>query len=396
MRTSTMGSHLALTNQMLRQQSNIAKTQLQVSTNRRVLTPSDDPVAAGRILALENQISAYSQYERNTNAVQTRLSLEEQALADAGKVLLRVRDLTLQANSGALDDTSRSMIATELDERVKELQAIANRRGASGDYLFAGNSVDTQPFVRSAAGMVYAGDQATREVQVSPTQFVTDGHSGYDVFANIAQGNGTFTVDTDAANTGTGWIAPVSVTTSAWTGGSFTVRFIDAANYEVLDASNVQIATGAYNSGDSIDFNGARVAITGAPAANDRFTIAQAGRQDVFKSLDDLAATVRLPTGTDAERAQFNNDITNALAQIDGSMDHLLNVRSELGARLNVIDNVTSSRLNLEVELQVAASNLRDVDMVEALSRLALEQTALTAAQKSFAQLSRLSLFDYL
>ena len=77
-------------------------------------------------------------------------------------------------------------------------------------------------------------------------------------------------------------------------------------------------------------------------------------------------------------------------------MDHLINVRSEVGARLNVIDNVTTSRENLELELQTAVSNLRDVDMIEALSRLALEKSALTAAQKSFAQLSRLSLFDYL
>ena len=71
-------------------------------------------------------------------------------------------------------------------------------------------------------------------------------------------------------------------------------------------------------------------------------------------------------------------------------------MRSEVGARLNVIDNVTTSRENLELELQTAVSNLRDVDMIEALSRLALEKSALTAAQKSFAQLSRLSLFDYL
>ena len=77
-------------------------------------------------------------------------------------------------------------------------------------------------------------------------------------------------------------------------------------------------------------------------------------------------------------------------------MDHLLNIRSEVGARLNVLDNVAASRESLEVELQTAVSQLRDVDMVEAVSRLAIEKSALAAAQKSFAQMSRLSLFDYL
>ena len=46
-RTSTMGSHYSLMSQMLRQQASSAKTQLQVSSGKRVLTPSDDPVAAG-------------------------------------------------------------------------------------------------------------------------------------------------------------------------------------------------------------------------------------------------------------------------------------------------------------------------------------------------------------
>lgn len=397
MRTTTMGTHYSLVNQMLRQQASIARTHEQVSSGKRLLTPADDPVAAGRILGLETRLSAWSQYERNANTVQTRLSIEEQALTDAGKLLQRVRDLALSANSGVLDDHSRAAIATELDERIGELQAIANRRDAAGEYLFAGNSAGTEPFVRSGAGIAYAGDQATRDVQVSPTQFVKAGHSGERVFMDMPTGNGRFTVDTGAGNTGSGWIAPQSLATpGAWAGGSYTVRFIDPANYEILDAMNTQIATGSYASGASIDVNGARVAITGAPAAGDTFTVVQGGRQDIFATLDGLAAALRAPIGSDADRARFNTDITIAIAQLDGGLDHLLNVRSEVGARLNVLDNVAATRDSLELELKSAASQLRDVDMVEAVSRLTLEKTALTAAQKSFAQMSRVSLFDFL
>lgn len=397
MRMSTLGSHYGLVNQMLRQQSDMAKAQMQISTQRRVLTPADDPIAAGRILSLENQISAYGQYERNTNAVQTRLSIEEQALADAGKVLRRVRDLTLQANSGALDDVSRGAIATELDERIRELQAIGNRRDAAGEFLFAGHSTGTQPFVRTAAGIQYAGDQGVREVQVSPTQSVGTGHNGFDVFMDIAAGNGTFTVATGALNAGGGWIAPLSVVDpAAWTGGSYTLRFIDAGSYEILDAANGVVATGNHVSGETIDFNGVRFSVSGAPAPGDTFTIADAGRQDLFTSLDALAATLRVPAGTEQQRAHFNTGITTSLGAIDAGLDHLLNIRAQVGARLNVIDNVTAARDGLELELQAAVSTLRDVDPVEAISRLVMQQSALAAAQKSFAQFSQLSLFDYL
>lgn len=397
MRTSTLGTHYSLVNQMLRQQTSIARSQMEVSTQKRVISPSDDPVAAGRILTLENQLSAYGQYERNTNAVETRLSVEEQALADAGTVLQRIRGLTLQANSGALDDASRKSIAVELDERIKELQAIGNRRDATGEYLFSGNSTRTQPFVRNGSTMSYASDQAVREVQISPTQSMKAGHSGYDVFMKVPEGNGTFTVANGALNAGTGWIAPLSVVDpSAWTGGTYSVRFSSPTTYDIFDSTNTSVASGTYTSAGTIDFQGARFSISGAPATNDEFTLEQAGTQDIFTSLDQLASTLRASTATDSDRADFNTNITLALAQIDQGMDHLLNVRSEVGARLNVIENVTSSRMDLELELETAASNLRDVDPVEAISKLALQQTALAAAQKSFAKFSQLSLFDYL
>jgi len=394
---STLGSHYSLVNQMLRQQSDMARTQMQVSTQRRVVTPADDPLAAGRILALESRISAYAQFERNTNAAQTRLAIEEQALADAGTVLRRVRDLTLQANSGALDDLSRATIATELDERIRELQAIGNRRDAAGEFLFAGHRTASQPFVRTATGMHYAGDQGVREVQVSPTQSVRTGHDGFGVFMDVAAGNGVFTTGTGALNAGSGWIAPLAVVDpAAWTGGSYTLRFIDAGNYEILDAANAQVATGTFAAGDAIDFSGVRFTISGAPQAGDRFTIESAGRQDLFSTLDALAATLRLPTGTEQQRAHFNTGITTSLAAIDAGLDHLLDIRAQVGARLNVIDNVNAARDGLELELQSAVSTLRDIDPVEAISRLVMQQNALVAAQKSFAQFSQLSLFDYL
>jgi flagellar hook-associated protein 3 FlgL len=396
MRTSTLGSHYSLVNQMLRQQTNVAKTQMQVSTQKRILTPSDDPVAAGRILSLENQLSAYAQYERNTNSVQTRLSIEEQALADAGTVLQKIRDLTLQANSGALGADSRNAIATELQERIKELQGIANRKDAGGEYLFSGTSVGTMPFNRAGNAMVYAGDQSSREVQISPTQKILTGHNGYDVFMNIPEGNGTFTVS-NGANSGTGWIAPLSVVDpTAWDEGTYTVTFTDATTYEIFDANNVSVASGTYSSGNTIDFRGIRFAITGEPEATDTFVIEPAGTQDIFSTLDQLVATLRASIETGPTQARFNTDITVALAQVDQALDHFLNVRSEVGARLNVIDNVTAARQDLELQLETAVSNLRDVDPIEAVSRLALQRTALEAAQKSFAQFSRLSLFDYL
>lgn len=397
MRVSTIGAQMGLVNQMLRQQAAIQKTQLEVSTGVRVQSPSDDPVAAGRILQLEAELSKAAQYERNTNSVQTRLEFEEQSLADVGTVLQRVRELVLRANSGTLDATARASIATEVEQRVGELEAIANRRDGSGEYLFAGHKVTTQPFQRAGGAVTYAGDQGVREMQIGPTQFMKSGDSGFDVFMNIREGNGTFTVASTATNTGNAWIAPGSVVdASAWTPDTYTIRFTDATSYEIFDSSNASVGTGAYTSGDAITFRGARFEISGDAAAGDTFTLAPATRQDMFSTLDVLVATLRAPTTTGGESAQFNTDIANALGQIDRGMDRMLDVRAQVGARLNTIDSVADTREDLELELTSYVSKLRDVDWAEAVSRLSMQYTGLQAAQKSYSQFSQLSLFDYL
>ncbi len=73
-------------------------------------------------------------------------------MADIGNVLQRVRELVVQANNGTMDDDlSRASIATEIRSRTQELMDVANRRDASGEYLFAGYSTQTRCRSRAPA-----------------------------------------------------------------------------------------------------------------------------------------------------------------------------------------------------------------------------------------------------
>src|SRR5690606_14641981 len=122
-----------------------------------------------------------AQFATNSTLARNRLNLEEQALADSGLVLDRVRELTLQAaNIGTLSDSDRRDIATELRSRLSELQDIANRKDGNGEYLFAGYSTGIRPFAGGGAAPVsFVGDQGSRLIQVSPTQSIADSHSGF-------------------------------------------------------------------------------------------------------------------------------------------------------------------------------------------------------------------------
>jgi flagellar hook-associated protein 3 FlgL len=395
--TSTMQADAVAA--MLRRQSELARTQNDLASGRRIRTPADDPGGAVQVLGLEAALAASERYAANTATAQNRLRFEEQALADVTAALQRVQELALQANNSVLDEPSRRMVATELRSRVEEVLDIANRRDAGGEYLFAGFRTTTQPFARTPSGVGFFGDGGVRLLALSPTQKVADGHSGLDVFADIPEGNGTFTTAAGAANTGTGTIdGGALVDRPAWVSGTYAIRFTSTAAYEVLDATNAQVATGTYVPGSTttIEFRGIRVAVAGDPAAGDQFTIAPSGREDLFATLDALVTTVGSSLTTGAERARFATEMAGALTQVSQGIDHLLGVRAEVGTRLSAIDSASQAREDLDVELQRTLSGVRNVDYAATVSRLNLQLAGLQAAQQTYARIGRLSLFDYL
>lgn len=167
-------------------QSQLAKTQQQLSTGKRVLTPADDPSAAASILSLNQSVSLTQQYLRNGTVAQTRLGLEETTLSGAGDILQRVRELAVQANNGTMSANDRTAIAAEVSQLTKQLQGLGNATDASGDYLFAGFKSTTQPFTDNGSGTItYNGDQGTRLLQIGPQRQVEVGDSGASVFMTV-------------------------------------------------------------------------------------------------------------------------------------------------------------------------------------------------------------------
>jgi flagellar hook-associated protein 3 FlgL len=388
--------HGAAIAQILAQQSKLAYTQAQVASGKRILSPADDPVATAQILDLTRARAQIEQYAKNTVAATNRLQTAESALADTGSVLQRVRDLTLQASNITNDSTALASIRTELLARVEELQGIANRRDASGDYIFSGYSAQVMPFSRGAAGVAYAGDQGTRQLQIGPDQNVAVSFSGQDVFLDVPEGNGTFTTAA-GVHTGTGSIDTGQVVNAAaWVPGNYTVRFTTAGSWDVLDSTNAVIASGAYQQGNAISFNGAQVTVTGAPAAGDTFLIAPASKESIFKTLDDLGAALAANPSDPSSRSQLYTGLAASLQQIDQALTHVLDLRAETGSRLSMIDAATESREGLDVNLQKSLSEMQDLDYAEAVGRMNQQMVSLQAAQAAYTRLGQMSLFDYL
>jgi flagellar hook-associated protein 3 FlgL len=173
-----------------RNYGSVTRTQEQISSGKRILTPADDPVASVRLMQLRQQESVLAQYKGNLTAAQNSLNQEEATLTSVVNVLQRVRELTVQAGGGALSGEDRKSLAKELQQRENELLSLFNTRNAQGDYLFSGYLGKQQPFVRSPDGTYsYLGDEGQRSLQVATSTTVAVNDNGQRLFEGVPNTN---------------------------------------------------------------------------------------------------------------------------------------------------------------------------------------------------------------
>ncbi len=415
-------------------QATLVKLQEQISTGRRMLTPSDDPVAAAAVLETAQARALNEQMRLNAEAAATQLAQEELALADATLLLQDVKVLAVNAGNAVLRNEDRLALAVEAEGLYAQLLGIANRTDSRGEYLFAGYQGATRPFSESAPGVVaYSGDDGVRLMQIGASRDIALNDSGDAVFRAIRNGNGIF--ETRAGgNAGSGVVSIGNVTDpSRWAdpanSGDFTVRFhVDTGaippvtTYDIVDNVNgVSLLTGsapaagphlrAYVPGaviplatrvppdtnpGSFDY-GAEIVVTGTPADGDTFAVVASTRQDVFATLYELSALLRTGmTASAASGASYQNRLSSAIANIDNALDNLLSARAGTGVRMREAEAARVVSEDLAVQHEQDLSRLQDLDYAQALSRLSLQQITLEAAQKSFVAVTGLNLFEYL
>ncbi|MDZ4251617.1 MAG: flagellar hook-associated protein FlgL [Sulfuritalea sp.] len=414
-----------------RQTGSLLKVQQQVASGRRILTPSDDPVAAARALEVTQASDIVAQFKQNHDYALFSLGMEEVQLGAATEVVARARELAVQSGNATLTDSARAGIAVELRARFDELLGIANSSNGAGNHLFAGFMSSTAPFggtvdnILAGNEIVYQGDDGQRKLQVSPTRVIEMSDAGSDVFRRIASGNGYFATDYAAGNSGSGVINSGAVTNpAAWNSSSaqqvainFTVSG-GVTSYDLVDSvSGNSLLTGTaapaapgnlrvFQAGQPIVLSaqggeapfdlGASVTITGAAADGDSFTLAPSGSQSVFATLANLIGALEAPAGTPAAKAKLTSEIGFAMTNLAHAADRIIETRALVGSRMNELESLGSLNEDLGLQYQQTLSTLQDVDYAKAVSDLSRKQFELEAAQQSFFKISQLSLFNFL
>lgn len=414
------------------QYSDLLKLQQQLATGRKILTPSDDPIASARTLEVSQSQSVNAQYMTNGEYAQSALELQESVLTQVTELLQDARVLAINAGDPSLSDADRKSLATDLQGRYEQLLGLANSTDGNGQYLFAGYRSNVLPFTETTSGTVaYNGDQGQRLMQISASRQAAVSSSGADVFQLIKDGNGTFVSAAASTNTGTGVVSPGVVTdptkwNSAANNQDFTIVFdVDSTvtpsvtTYDIIDnVSGNSLLTGAapaaapyprtFTSGGSIalasqgaepsfDF-GASLTITGEPATGDTFTVQASNTdQDIFSTLKNLINALQTPvSATGSGNTRLTNDLNTALSNLDLAQDKLLTVRATVGATLKEVEATRTTGEDLALQYSSTLSDLRDLDYAKAISDMAQKQASLEAAQQSFLRVQGLSLFNFL
>ncbi|HQS57086.1 MAG: flagellar hook-associated protein 3 [Gallionellales bacterium 35-53-114] len=408
MRISSSAIYDTNVNMLNQQQGKLLHTQQQLASGRRMLTPADDPFASARALEVSQSDSANTQFVTNRNAAKHSTAMAESILQSVTSLLQDVRTATVGDGSGVLTKSDKMSLATDLRGRYEELIGLANSTDGLGNYLFSGYQGRTMPFVKDSGGIQYVADDGQRMIQVDNSRQLATSDSGADIFMRIKNGNGKFTVDASPSNTGSGIYSQGTFTNPAQlTGHKYKIVFNVEENggekktsYDVVDQTTEKVLSkdNRYTSGQLIDFDGVQLDITGEPAKGDEFYVAPSGNESVFKTLSDLinALHAENPLGGSTAKAQFTNSVNRALNNIDRSMENVSTIRTSLGSRLREIDALQTTGEDVGLQYKAKLSELQDVDFNKAVSDLNQEQTSLTAAQKSFKQVSDLSLFNYL
>lgn len=408
MRISTTQIYNVANQSMLDAQSSINKTQQQISTGRAILTPADDPVAATKIMQLNQVISQGEQFEKNVDLAENKLSLEEVALESITNVLQRVRELAVSAgNSAVLTPAEYENIASELEARTDELLNLMNSRTANGEYLFSGHKGQTQPFEANGDGTFdYHGDEGQQFIQVSTEAKIAVSDSGFEAFVNIPSTHNRVNTAAFESNVSD---PPIAITAGEVTNQILYDQFYPqdmvvtfdnapASTFTVTEKESGKIlqAATAYTSGDDVVIHGVTFKMLGTPVDGDGFSIESDNTQSILSVVGELAAVLKSADGSSESKKDIATVVANSLDNLSNAVTQVSKVQADIGARHNTLESSKDLLLNANLFNQEVLSELQDVDVAEAATRLQMESFILQAAQQSFVKVSGLSLFNFL
>jgi flagellar hook-associated protein 3 FlgL len=130
--------------------------------------------------------------------------------------------------------------------------------------------------------------------------------------------------------------------------------------------------------------------LNGTPAVGDTITIDP--NPSVFSVLDDAIRDI----GTATDKNAASQAVGQALHNLDIGMERVSATRGQAGDLLNRVDRISANQDKRSIQLESDRSQAEDLDMIKGVSDFNNQQTGYQAALQSYAQVQKLSLFNFI
>ena len=392
-------------------QTNLSNLQENLTSGKRVVRASDDPVSAAQAERAINRLARIQTEQRALDTQRNAIEQAESALGDAVDLVQNFRELVVNAGSAALTPNDRNTIANQLQGLREQLLEVANRKDTNGVPLLSALGSALAPFLGplstspdySFEGL--PGQTASSGVSIPNT---LDGEAA---FMFDPQRDGVYTAGVSAIPSSrflnTTAVTPVDP--SLVTGDNYTITFsavgpgatpgTTTATYTLTNTTTGAVSpavvvpdyptdkpvTIAITSIPGLSFD-----IKGNPATGDTITLQPS--PSMFSTLDNAIRDIRsAPDSNAAAQA-----VGQALGNMDIGLERLHNMRGYAGELLNRADRITGDQEKRSIQLEGDRSRAEDLDMIQGISDFQNQQVGYEAALKSYAQVQKLSLFNFI
>ena len=431
-------------------QTSLVNLQENLTSGKRVVRASDDPVSAAQAERALTRISRIQTEQRALENQRNAIAQAESTMGDAIGLVQEARQLMVSAGNGTLTSNDRATIANQLQSLRDQLTAVANRTDTNGIPLLGALGSAQSPFMGPLNGIPdykfagQAGQTASDGVTLPNTldgdsAFMFDAKRDGSFHAAITPGTSTVIVPgattpsvpamgqpnralTTSAitvaegtnfnkNPATGLAYTYSVSFSNVTLDPATNTLSATYNVSSTDPAFVPPAAQTLNPikiGEKGEFNinglppGMSMKVTTLPtkAVDGTITLSPANgdtinispQASVFSVIDKAIAEIKAaPNSNVAAQA-----ISQALANVDIGLERMSNIRSYAGELLNRADRITGDQEKRSVQLESDRSRAEDLDMIKGISDFQNQQTGYQAALQTYASVQKLSLFNYI
>lgn len=429
-RVSTANMYDATLRNLSARQKTLVDLQENLTAGKRVVRPSDDPVAAAQAERALTRISRIQTEQRALDVQRNAIAQAESTLGDAVGLVQEIRQLVVAAGGGALKPEDRKTYTNQIQSLREQLTQVINRKDTNGvpllgalgsalepftgpllsnpDYLFAGlpgqaasggTSIPTTVDGHAALmfdpqrdGVYYASLGALPSGRTLTTSGITPvdpsqvtGHKYAIVFSAVGPGatpgtsTATYTIQDLTLGTAS---APVVIPDFP-NDKPLSIEISAAANPAVhLPGLSFTINAGAIKQADG--------SLVYSPANGDSITLQPS--PSLMSSIDSAIRDI----GGAANNNAAAQAVGQALANIDAGLERLHNMRGYAGELLNRADRITGDQEKRSIQLEGDRSRAEDLDMVQGISDFQNASVGYEAALKSYAQVQRLSLFNFI